>query len=186
MKKRQRYVGMRKKGLGYSLILIELLIQIFGGIYYDQTPAIVWSLANAILILIPLMFGIKLGLLCFIPVLASEILWFCKLSTTGPILHAISFALTILILGMANKKLKYAQYPRRVILSSILYEISLLGEETLYYSLIFLFRHRPIRWEAVSGTFISLANPLLLILLVIFCKDDNDPKDKNSTSSRFA
>ena len=154
---------MRKKDLGYGLIFIELLIQIFGGIYYDQTPAIVWSLANAILILVPLMFGIKLGLLCFIPVLASEILWFCKLSTTGPILHAVSFALTILILGMANKKLKYAQYPRRVILSSILYEISLLGEETLYYSLIFLFRHRPIRWEAVSGTFLSLANSKIIL-----------------------
>ena len=64
-------MNMKKRILGYCLILAELLIQILGSVYYNQTPEIVWSLGNAILILVPLAIGLRLGMLCLLPVAIS-------------------------------------------------------------------------------------------------------------------
>lgn len=150
-------------------ILIEVAIQIFGGIYYNQTPEFVWSLANAILTLVPLVFGLRVGLICLIPVAVSEIVWFCKLHTAGPLLHIVSFSVTVVILGFAGRKLRYTQFSRKVILKGVLYETFLLGEEALYHGLRMLFLSEPISWESVSGTFLSIANPLLLGILVLCC-----------------
>ena len=166
---------MRKQWPAYCMILIELVIQIYGGIYYDRTPDLVWALANAILILMPLAFGIGPALLCFLPVFVSEVVWYFKLSAIGPLLHVASFALSILVLGWANGRLKDVRNPFRVTVSGILYELGLLGEETLYHSLIRLFLHRSVTWAKVSGTFLSPANPLLLILLVLCCRDGGTP-----------
>jgi hypothetical protein len=167
---------MKRKALAYCLIGIELLIQIFGSIDYDQTPAFVWALADAIVILVPLVFGLRLGWLCLLPVAVCEIVWFCKLHAISPLLHIVSFAVTVLILGLANKKLIYTPNPQRVIVSSLLYEGFLLGEEALYRGLIMLFLQRPVTWENVSGIFLSPANPLLLVVLVLCCLGDREPE----------
>ena len=158
--------GVRNKYPAYCLLLIEAVIQIAGGIFYDQTPQEVWALSNAILFMFPLAFGIRFGLLCLIPVAVSEIVWFCILLKAGPLLHLFSFAVTIIVLGLAGEKLKRSPTPRRVTGSCILYELSLLGEETLYYGLRMLFLNRPFTWADVSGSFLSWANPLMLLLLV--------------------
>lgn len=164
-------MNMKKRILGYCLILAELLIQILGSLYYNQTPEIVWSLGNAILILVPLAFGLRLGMLCLLPVAISEIVWFWKLNAIGPLLHLTSFTVVVVILGLANKRLMHVKNPWRVITSSILYEVFLLGEEAMYSVLNMLFRHRPISWSAASSTFLSPANPLLLLILVFCCMD---------------
>ena len=160
---------MRKKVLAYCFIAFQILIQILGGLFYDQIPQFVWPLSNAILILMPIVFGMGLGLLCFLPVIISEIVWFCILHAAGPLLHLASFAVSIVILAFAYRYLKRAPHLRKALLSGILYEVFLFGEEALYYALRLLFLHRPIRWADVSGTLLSLANPLLLIVLVVCC-----------------
>lgn len=165
-------MNMKKRILAYCLILAELLIQILGGLYYSQTPDIVWALGNAILILVPLAFGIRLGMLCLLPVAISEIVWFWKLNAIGPLLHLASFAVVVVILGLAYKKLMRVKHPWKVIASIILFEVFLLGEEAMYSGLNMLFRHRSISWSAVSSTFLSLVNPLLLLILVFCCMDN--------------
>ena len=112
---------MRKQWPAYCMILIELVIQIYGGIYYDRTPDLVWALANAILILMPLAFGIGPALLCFLPVVVSEVVWYFKLGAIGPLLHVASFALSILVLGWANGRLKDVRNPIRVTAGGVLY-----------------------------------------------------------------
>ncbi len=77
---------MKNRSLAYCLILIELVIQVVGGIYYYQTPGIVWTLSNAIMFLVPLLFGMRLGLLCLLPAAVSEIIWFCMPGVYGPLL----------------------------------------------------------------------------------------------------
>ena len=163
---------MKKRILAYCLILVELLIQILGGLYYNQTPEIVWSLGNAIFILVPLSFSIKLGMLCLLPVAISEMVWFWKLNAIGPLLHLASFAVIVVILGLAYKKLMHVKHPWKAIASIILYEVFLLGEEAIYSGLNMLFRHRAMSWSAVSGTFLSPVNPLLLLILVFCCMDE--------------
>ena len=70
---------MNLRVVAYCLIAIELAIQVFGLIYSDQTPQVVYALADTILILVPLVFGIRLGLICLTPFAASEIYWSCNL-----------------------------------------------------------------------------------------------------------
>jgi hypothetical protein len=55
-------MNMKKRIIAYCLSIVELIIQILGGLYYSQTPEIVWSLGNAIIVLVPLAFGIRLGI----------------------------------------------------------------------------------------------------------------------------
>lgn len=165
-------MNMKKRIIAYCLIIVELIIQILGGLYYSQTPEIVWSLGNAIIVLVPLAFGIRLGMLCLLPVAVSEIVWFCKLNAIGPLLHLASFTVVAVILGLAYKKLMHVKHHWRVITSSILYEVFLLGEEALYSGLNMLFWHRAMSWSAVSGTFLSPVNPLLLLILVYCCMDE--------------
>ena len=169
---------MRKRHIAYGLTLVNLIIQIIGSLYYDHTSQVVWAFADGIQLLIPLAFGVRLGLLCFMPTVVSEIIWFCNIHSIGPILHLISFAVTIIILGMAGEKLKHSRSSMRAMGSIILFELSLLGEEALYYGLRMLIMRRHMTWANVSGTFLSLANPLLLVLLVYCCLGDEGPEEK--------
>ena len=56
----------KKTALAYILILAELIIQIAGGLFYEQMPGFFWDLANTVLIMVPLVFGLGYGLLCLI------------------------------------------------------------------------------------------------------------------------
>lgn len=165
--------------LAYGLIFIELLIQIFGGIYYEQTSQFVWDLGNAILIFVPLLFGPGPGLLCLLPVAVSEIIWFAELKAAGPILHLASFSITVLILGMASLKIRGLPFSERMILRVILFELSLLGEEVLYRFFIMRILNYPITWENVSGTFLSPINPLFSLILLAYCISEKSEEERS-------
>ena len=175
---------MNIKVVAYCLIIIELGIQAFGGLYNDQTPEVAWALANAILILVPLVFGIRLGLICLTPFAASEIYWSCNLQVVGPLLHLATFALAVVILGLASRKIMKMPRLKRVVVSGVLFELSLIGEEALYYALRMLFLQKPFGWEDISGTFLSPANLLMLVVLVLCCasysslNDGKQPSDE--------
>ena len=74
-----------------------------------------------------------------------------------------------MILGAAHEKIEKCSFPKRVVLRVVLYELFLLGEEVLYMLFIKLVLDLPITWERVSGTFLSPANPLLLLVLLAYC-----------------
>ena len=112
---------MKKKYIAYGLILIELIIQIIGFIDYDGAPAFLWTLADAIVFLVPLLFGTRLGLICLLPVAVSEIVWFLSYHSVGALLHLLSFAIAVIILGTVNKKLNQTTGFPRVIFSIILF-----------------------------------------------------------------
>ena len=175
---------MNLRVVAYCLIAIELAIQVFGLIYSDQTPQVVYALADTILILVPLVFGIRLGLICLTPFAASEIYWSCNLQVVGPLLHLVSFALVVVILGLANRKIALMPRLERVVVSGVLFELSLIGEEALYYALRMLFLQKPFGWEDISGTFLSPANLLMLVVLVLCCasysslNDGKQPSDE--------
>ena len=59
---------MNNKYMAYGLIFLNVLLQIASCFWYRELPGFVWTLANAILILVPLVFGLKMGLLCLLPV----------------------------------------------------------------------------------------------------------------------
>ena len=86
---------------------------------------------------------------------------------------------SIIVPGWAGKKRKHSPTPQRVTGSCILYELSLLGEEALYYALRMLFLNRPFPWADVTGSFLSWANPLVLLLLVYCCVSDQRLAGKN-------
>ena len=169
------YIGF----LAYGLIFIELIIQILGGLYYEQTPQFVWDLGNAILIFVPLLFGLRIGLLCLLPVAVSEIVWFAVIKTVGPLLHLASFSITVLILGMVSVKIRRLAFSKRMILRVILFELSLLCEEVLYRVFIMLILNYPITWKNVSGTFLSPINPLLLLILLAYCISEKSAEERS-------
>lgn len=49
-----RRLNKRESALAYGLILAELIIQVVGGLFYEQMPEFFWALADAILIMVPL------------------------------------------------------------------------------------------------------------------------------------
>ncbi|MBQ3301353.1 MAG: hypothetical protein IJH04_04325 [Eggerthellaceae bacterium] len=166
---------MNVKIVAYCLIAVEFGVQVLG-IFNDQIPEVVWSFANAILIMVPLVFGIKLGLVCMIPFAASEIFWSCKLQAAGPLLHLVSFGLAIVILGLANRKIMQMPRLKRTVVSGVLLELFLIGEEVLYYGLRMLVLQKPFSWDDISGTFLSPANLVMLIVLILCCVYYSGPK----------
>lgn len=174
---------MNIRVVAYCLIAIELAIQVFGAVYSDQTPQVAYALADAILIMVPLAFGIRLGLVCLIPFAASEIYWSYNLQVAGPLLHLVSFALVVVVLGLANGKI--AQMPRlkRVVVNGVLFELSLIVEEALYHGLRMLFLQKPFGWEDISGTFLSPANLIMLIVLILCCASYSSLNDGKQSSA---
>lgn len=173
---------MNIKAVAYCLIIIELAIQVLG-VIDDQAPEVVWALANAILILVPLVFGIRLGLICLVPFAASEIFWLCKLQVVGPLLHLVSFALVVVILGLVNRKIAQMPRPKRVVVSGVLFELFLIGEEALYYGLRMMFLQKPFGWDDISGTFLSPANLVMLIVMVLCCVSYSSLNDRKQSGA---
>ena len=174
---------MNIRVVAYCLIAIELAIQVFGAIYSDQTPQVVYALADTILILVPLAFGIRLGLICLIPFAASEIYWFCNLQAAGPLLHLVSFALAVVMLGLANRKIAQMPQLKKTVVSGVLFELFLIGEEALYYVLRMLLLQKPFGWEDISGTFLSPANPVMLIVLILCCASYSSLNDRKQSGA---
>jgi branched-subunit amino acid permease len=62
--------------------------------------------------------------------------------------------------------------------SGVLFELFLIGEEALYYGLRMLFLQKPFGWEDISGTFLSPANLVMLVVLALCCVSYSSLNDK--------
>ena len=80
-----------------------------------------WTLSDAIVILVPLLFGLQMGLLCLLPVAASELLWFIKLGGFGPLLHLAAFTIAVIIMAAAHKRNAAMPRPQKAVLSGVLF-----------------------------------------------------------------
>ena len=168
------------------IFLIETFIQIFGSIYYNETPIWVWATANGLQFFVPIIEGLIKGLICLIPNIVSEIIWYIKDKYISTIFHSIAFLISIIILGisfifMEKKKIKIKL---KIIINSILFELFLLLEEIIYYSMrkIFLSMNNQLIWENISISFMSFPNPVLLIILIlcIYCLEYLNNIEKSS------
>ena len=163
---------MKKKYIAYGLILIELIVQIIGFIDYNGAPAFLWTLADAIVFLVPLLIGTRLGLICLLPVAVSEIVWFLSYHSVGALLHLLSFAIAVIILGAVNKRLSQEAGFRRGVFSIILFIAFWVGEEIFYRALVALFLQIPFAWEDVFKSILSPVTIVLVMVLAGFVKID--------------
>ena len=154
------------------IFLIETFIQIFGSIYYNETPSWVWAIANGLQFFVPITEGLIKGLISLIPNIVSEIIWYIRDKYISTIFHSIAFLISIIILGisfifMEKKEIKIKL---KIIINAFLFELFLLLEEIIYYSMrtIFLSKKNQLIWENISISFMSIPNPALLIVLVFF------------------
>ena len=164
---------MDKKYVAYGLIFLNVLLQIASCFWYRELPGFVWTLANAILILVPLVFGLKMGLLCLLPVAASELLWFFKLGSFGPLLHLASFIIAVIFMAAAHRRLEAMPRRKRAVLSGVLFIAGVAGEELLYQGLRLLVLQKPVQWDTFFGEIFSPVILIVLLLLVTFinCSD---------------
>ena len=159
---------MAKKYTAYGLIILNVLLQIASCFWYYELPEFVWTLADAIVILVPLVFGLQMGLLCLLPVAASEFLWFFKLGSFGPLLHLAAFTIAVIFMAAAQRRLAAMPRRKRAVLSVVLFIAGLAGEELLYQGLRLLILQKPVNWDAFFGTVFSPVVPFVMILLVVF------------------
>ena len=159
---------MAKKYTVYGLIILNVLLQIASCFWYYELPEFVWTLADAIVILVPLVFGLQMGLLCLLPVAASEFLWFFKLGSFGPLLHLAAFTIAVFFMAAAQRRLAAMPRRKRAVLSVVLFIAGLAGEELLYQGLRLLILQKPVNWDAFFGMVFSPVVPFVMILLVVF------------------
>lgn len=159
---------MAKKYTAYGLIILNVLLQIASCFWYYELPEFVWTLADAIVILVPLVFGLQMGLLCLLPVAASEFLWLFKLGSFGPLLHLAAFTIAVFFMAAAQRRLAAMPRRKRAVVSVVLFIAGLAGEELLYQGLRLLVLQKPVNWDAFFGTVFSPVVPFVMILLVVF------------------
>ena len=158
---------MDKKYIAYGLVFLNAIIQLASCFWYSDLPGFVWTLADSIVILVPLVFGLRMGLLNLLPVAVSEFVWFFKLGVPGPLLHLAAFTVAVLLMAAAHRRLAAMPGQKRAVLSGILYIAGLAGEELLYHGLRLLFLQKPVNWDAFYGAVFSPV-VLMVLLLVVF------------------
>lgn len=159
---------MNKKYIAYGLILINVILQAASCFWYSELPGFVWTLADAIVILVPLVFGLRMGMLCLLPVAASELFWLFSVGSFGPLLHLAAFAIAVILMGLANQRLAAMPRRKRAFLSGALFIAGLAGEELLYHGLRLLVLQKPVNWTAFFDVVLSPVIPVVLVLLVVF------------------
>ena len=169
---------MDKKYIAYGLVLLNTIIQLASCFWYSDLPGFVWTLADSIVILVPLVFGLRMGLLNLLPVAVSEFVWFFKLGVPGPLLHLAAFTVAVLLMATAHRRLAAMPGQKRAVLSGILYIAGLAGEELLYHGLRLLFLQKPVNWDAFYGAVFSPVVPVVLLLLVVFVSRPDRREEK--------
>ena len=149
-------------------IVAELIIQLVGIVPNITIPDFFWKLADGILIMAPLLFGLKRGILCLLPMVATENIWFIRLSVPGPLLHAAAFAVIVCLFGVFGERLARSDLKKRAVLTAVLFEAGLLAEEILYHFLRSMVIGEEMDWSSVTGSFLSWANPVLLLIGIIW------------------
>ena len=158
---------MDKKYIAYGLVFLNAIIQLASCFWYSDLPGFVWTLADSIVILVPLVFGLRMGLLNLLPVAVSEFVWFFKLGVPGPLLHLAAFTVAVLLMAAAHRRLAAMQGQKNAVLSGILFIAGLAGEELLYHGLRLLFLQKPVNWDAFYGAVFTPV-VLMVLLLVVF------------------
>ena len=169
---------MDKKYIAYGLVFLNAIIQLASCFWYSDLPGFVWTLADSIVILVPLVFGLRMGLLNLLPVAVSEFVWFFKLGVPGPLLHLAAFTVAVLLMATAHRRLAAMPGQKRAVLSGILYIAGLAGEELLYHGLRLLFLQKPVNWDAFYGAVFSPVVPVVLLLLVVFVSRPDRREEK--------
>ena len=111
---------MDKKNYAYGLIILNLILQIASCFWYNKLPGFVWALAGAIVILVPLLYGWQIGLLCLLPLAASELVWFFKLGSFGPLLQLACYTIAFIIMAVAHPRIAKMPQQKRILLSWVL------------------------------------------------------------------
>ena len=163
---------MDKKYIAYGLVLLNTIIQLASCFWYSDLPGFVWTLADSIVILVPLVFGLRMGLLNLLPVAVSEFVWFFKLGVPGPLLHLAAFTVAVLLMAAAHRRLAAMQGQKSAVLSGILYIAGLAGEELLYHGLRLLVLQKPVNWDAFYGAVFSPVVLIVLLLVVFVSRPD--------------
>ena len=163
---------MNKKYTAYGLIVVNTLIQIVSCFWYREMPGSVWAAADAIIIMVPLVFGLRMGLLCLLPVAVSEFVWFFKLGVPGPLFHLAAFTIAVICMAAAQRRLAAMPRRKRAVLSGVLFMAGVAGEVLLYHGLRLLILQKPMDWETIFGEIFAPVILVALILLVVFMKRD--------------
>ena len=163
---------MDKKYIAYGLVFLNAIIQLASCFWYSDLPGFVWTLADSIVILVPLVFGLRMGLLNLLPVAVSEFVWFFKLGVPGPLLHLAAFTVAVLLMATAHRRLAAMPGQKRAVLSGILFIAGLAGEELLYHGLRLLFLQKPVNWDAFYGAVFSPVVLIVLLLVVFVSRPD--------------
>ena len=163
---------MDKKYVAYGLIGLNVLFQIVSCFWYSELPGFVWTVADAIVILVPLVFGLQMGLLCLLPVAGSELLWFFQVGAPGPLLHLASFTIAVFVMAAAHRRLAEMPRRKRAVLSGILFIAGYAGEELLYHGLRLLVLQKPVNWDAFYGAVFSPVVLIVLLLVVFVSRPD--------------
>ena len=170
---------MDKKYIAYGLVFLNVIIQIGGCFWYRELPEYVWVLADAIVILVPLVFGLQMGLLNLLPVGVSEFVWFFKLGVFGPLLHLAAFIIAVIFMAAAHRRLAAMPRRKRAVLSGVLFIAGVAGEELLYQGLR-LVVVKSVHWDNYFGVVFSPVTAVVLILLVIFVNRPDSGSRENS------
>ncbi len=163
---------MDKKYIAYGLVFLNAIIQLASCFWYSDLPGFVWTLADSIVILVPLVFGLRMGLLNLLPVAVSEFVWFFKLGVPGPLLHLAAFTVAVLLMATAHRRLAAMPGQKRAVLSGILFIAGLAGEELLYHGLRLLVLQKPVNWDAIYGAVFSPVVLIVLLLVVFVSRPD--------------
>ena len=163
---------MDKKYIAYGLVFLNAIIQLASCFWYSDLPGFVWTLADSIVILVPLVFGLRMGLLNLLPVAVSEFVWFFKLGVPGPLLHLAAFTVAVLLMAAAHRRLAAMPGQKRAVLSGILFIAGLAGEELLYHGLRLLVLQKPVNWDAFYGAVFSPVVLIVLLLVVFVSRPD--------------
>ena len=152
-----------KLPIAAALFLLESVFQIAGGLLYDVCPAWVWSVCDASLMMIPLLFGLRIGLLACIPNTIAEIVWTVVYGYLSPLFHAAAFLIAAAALGCVKEGLDRRAVRRAIPIKLVCFELFLIIEELLYVLLRVACGTSPIEaltWERVSVDFWSAGNLL--------------------------
>ena len=163
---------MDKKYIAFGLVCLNAIIQLASCFWYSDLPGFVWTLADSIVILVPLVFGLRMGLLNLLPVVVSEFVWFFKLGVPGPLLHLAAFTVAVLLMAAAHRRLAAMQGQKNAVLSGILFIAGLAGEELLYHGLRLLVLQKPVNWDAFYGAVFSPVVLIVLLLVVFVSRPD--------------
>ena len=168
-------INKKTLSLTILLFLLQVLFQAVGSFRYEDFPAWLWSVCDALILVTPFLLGLLPGVICCLPNTVSEILWLILRGYKGAFLHGAAFLLTVLLAGLLEKPLKKTQGKRRFLFYPLAFEGSLILENTLYRLLRTVFlasKAAQLTAANLLATTLSVGNPLCLgiLLLTLFCR----------------